>query len=509
MSDISINNKRIAKNTIALYTRNIVSMIIGLFTVRIVLQALGETDYGIYTVVAGSIAFLTFVSSALTTGSQRFFSFVLGKDDKEELNKTFGVTFTLYVLLVFVIIALAESVGVWFINTHLVIDETRIIAANIIFQFVIISTAISLLTSPYMMSIMAHEDMHIFAKLAILDAICKLSICGLLVISPFDKLITYVFLLLIATLLIQGIYFAYARKHYEECKVKRLEWDREKAKEMTSFSGWNLFGSLAWVGKNQGIGVMLNMFFGPVVNAAQGVAMTVRTTSTTFSANFSAALSPQIVKKYAAKDYYGMSCLLYRGSKMTYFLMLVVVVPLIFCIDFILQLWIGDHSAHMAVFCRLLLVEALIDSISTPLATANQATGKIARYQAIIGFLGLLNLPIAYVFLKIGYAPEWVFIISVVMQVCIVCVRIIFLRRVYPGAIKGALKNILIPCSVVTIVVLISCYIINIKVENLLQCLWAIIIYIFICFVAIGVFGLTRSEVQKIKGVIYERILQK
>lgn len=484
-------------------------MIIGLFTVRIVLQALGETDYGIYTVVAGSIAFLTFVSSALTTGSQRFFSFVLGKDDKEELNKTFGVTFTLYVLLVFIIIALAESVGVWFINTHLVIDETRIIAANIIFQFVIISTAISLLTSPYMMSIMAHEDMHIFAKLAIIDAICKLSICGLLVISPFDKLITYVFLLLIATLLIQGIYFAYARKHYEECKVKRLEWDREKAKEMTSFSGWNLFGSLAWVGKNQGIGVILNMFFGPVVNAAQGVAMTVRTTSTTFSANFSAALSPQIVKKYAAKDYYGMSCLLYRGSKMTYFLMLVVVVPLIFCIDFILQLWIGDHSAHMAVFCQLLLVEALIDSISTPLATANQATGRIAKYQAIIGLLGLLNLPFAFILLKLGYAPEWVFIISVILQICIVGVRVIFLKRVYPGAVLGAFKNILIPCSIVTIVVLTVCYFSNIKVETVLQCFGVVLLYIAICCFSIWLFGLTKSESQRIKDVVYNRMIRK
>lgn len=509
MSDISINNKRIAKNTIALYTRNIVSMIIGLFTVRIVLQALGETDYGIYTVVAGSIAFLTFVSSALTTGSQRFFSFVLGKDDKEELYKAFGVTFTLYVLLVFIIIALAESVGVWFINTHLVIDETRIIAANIIFQFVIISTAISLLTSPYMMSIMAHEDMHIFAKLAIIDAICKLSICGLLVISPFDKLITYVFLLLIATLLIQGIYFAYARKHYEECKVKRLEWDREKAKEMTSFSVWNLFGSLAWVGKNQGIGVLLNMFFGPVVNAAQGVAMTVRTTSTTFSANFSAALSPQIVKRYAAKDYYGMSSLLYRGSKMTYFLMLVVVVPLIFCIDFILQLWIGDHSAHMAVFCQLLLVEALIDSISTPLATANQATGRIAKYQAIIGLFGLLNLPVAFIFLKLGYAPEWVFIISVILQICIVGVRVIFLRRVYPGAVRGAFKNILIPCSIVTIVVLTACYFTNIKVETVLQCFGGVLLYIAICCVSIWMFGLTKNESQRIKDVVYNRMIRR
>lgn len=509
MTEISSNNKRIAKNTIALYTRNLISMFVGLFTVRIVLKTLGETDYGIYSVVAGSITFLTFVSWALSAGSQRFLSYTIGKNDKKELKKTFGVTFTLYFILVMIVIAAAESIGVWFINTHLVISTDRLFAANVIFQFVIISTGITLLTSPYMMAIMAHEDMHIFAKLAIVDALVKIGICVVLVLSPFDKLITYVFMMLVATLLVQSIYFVFARRRYEECRIKRLHWDKAKAKEMTSFSVWNLFGSLAGVGKTQGLGILLNLFFGPIVNAAQGVATTIRSVSGTFSGNFSSALAPQIVKKYASEDYDSMASLLHRGSKMTYFLMLIVVVPLIFAIDFILQIWIGDHSEHMAPFCQLLLLEALIDSISTPLATANQATGKIARYQALIGFFGLMTLPLAYLFMKLGYAPEWVFIVSVSMQFCIVGIRVIFLHRIYPGAVKGALKNIVVPCAIVTGIVLLTCWIQHIEITDLLTCVWAVADYVIICFVAIWFFGLTKSESEKIKSLIKQKLLRR
>lgn len=504
MAELSSNNKRIAKNTIALYTRNLVAMFIGLFTVRIVLRTLGEEDYGIYTVVGGSITFLTFISGALAAGSQRFFSFALGKNDLDELRKTFGVTFSLYVIFIFFVIAAAESVGVWFINTKLVLNETRIIAANIVFQIAIISTAITLLASPFTMAIMAHEDMHIFAKLAILDAIIKITVCIVIVISPFDKLVTYVVVGLVGTFIVQGIYIVYAKRKYDECRFK-LMWNKQKAKEMTSFSVWNLFGNLAWVGKTQGVGIVLNTFFGPVVNAAQGVATTVRTASSTFSNNFSSALSPQIIKKYANGDYNGMQLLLHRGSKMTYYLMLVVVVPLIFCIDFILQLWIGDHSSHMATFCQLLLLEALIDSISMPLATANQATGKIAVYQALIGIFGLLTLPAAYILMRLGYAPECVFIASIIFQIGIVGVRISFLHRIYLGAIKAAIKQIITPCIIVSIIVFGLCLLIKIKVENLATCIWAVILYIGICFTAIMIFGLTKTERNKIKNLIIQK----
>lgn len=505
MSGISENNKRIATNTISLYTRNLLTLFIGLFTVRIVLKTLGEEDYGIYTVVAGSLAFLTFISGALSVGSQRFFSYALGKNDQNDLSKIFSVTFTIYFILILLILIISESIGVWFINTQLKINESRIIAANIVFQLVIISTAISLLSSPFMMAIMAHEDMGIFGKMAVLDSIIKIVICILLVISPFDKLITYVAMLLACSFIVQMIYVIFAWRRYEECRFK-LVWDNDKTKIITSFSGWNLFGNLAWVGKNQGVSILLNVFFGPIVNAAQGVAMTIRNVTATFSTNFSSAISPQIVKKYANHDIYGMSTLVHRGSKMTYFLMLIVVVPIILSIDFVLQLWIGDHSKYMMTFCQIMLIESLIDSISSPMASANQATGKIALYQGLIGMFGIMTLPVAYILLKLGFEAEWVFITSLFFQLFVVGVRVIFLKRIYPNAIKEALKKVIFPCLLVTFVSIAICLLIHIDINNIITCLWALCLYILICCVCIWLIGFTRNERSHISSLVLSKL---
>lgn len=480
-------------------------MLIGLFTVRIILKTLGEQDYGIYAVVGGLLAFLTFISGALSTGSQRFFSHYLGLQDQSELNHTFRVTLSLYYIVALSIIILGEIIGVWFINTHLTIPPERIFAANVIFQFVIISTAFTLITNPFMSAIMAHEDMHVIGKMAVLDGALKIIICILLVFSPWDKLISYAFLLLVAALLVQSIYFTFAKNKYQECVIKP-KWDKSKLKEITSFSGWNLFGSLAWVGKIQGTSVLLNIFFGPVINAAQGIANTVRNVAGTFSTNFSSALSPQIIKNYAIKDYDNLSQLINRGSKMTFFLMMVIVVPLIFAIDFILQMWLGDHNKHMETFCQLILMEALIDSISTPLASVNQATGKIALYQALIGFFGLLNLPIAYLFIKLNYPPEWVFVVAVSLQVFIVSVRIVFLHRIYPGAVKQALINIILPCTIVTGLTFVVCYLFNIHLKEFVTDIPAIIAYILITFIFIWLLGLKKSERKYVKNFVTTKI---
>ena len=502
------NNKRIAKNTIFLYIRSLASLFIGLFTVRYVLKALGEEDYGLYAVVGGSIGFLTFITSALATGSQRFFSFTLGKGDMTEIKNNFNVTYSIYVVLIFIIIALSESVGVWFINSVLTIPEGRRLAANIIFQIVIISTGVSLISTPYQMSITAHEDMHLFGKMAILDAIIKIAICVLLVILPVDKLIAYGVMLLIGTLLVQGIYVGFARRNYEECRPK-LSWDKKRIKEITSFSFWNLFGSFAWVGKTQGVSVILNIFHGPIVNAAQGIANTVRNASSTFSNGFGIALTPQIVKKYAVNDYSSMRSLVHRGSKMSFYLMMVVVLPIILSIDYLLQIWLGDYSEHVAPFCQIILMEALLDSISLPMATANQATGKIALYQGLIGFFGFLTVPFAYIFMKLGYAPEWVLVSSLIFQVFVIGVRVMFLRRVYPQAVKGAIKSVILPCIIVGVCSFGICMLLGIKIDKFITCVWAVLLYVGICMVVIWIIGLTKPERQYICGTISSKIRNK
>lgn len=465
------------------------------------MKTLGESDYGIFALIGGLLTFITFISGVVSSGSQRFFTYELGRGENEKLKKTFRTTISLYLILIAFIIIVGEVLGLWFINSYMNLEPDRLFAANIIFQFVVFTTVFGLLTAPFMTAIMAHEDMHIFGRLAILDAVIKILICVCLVISPWDKLISYSLFLAIGTTLVNSIYIFYSKRKYPECVFSPL-WDKKKVKELSVFSSWNLFGSAAWVGKTQGIGVILNIFFGPIMNAAHGIASTVRTTAGTFSQNFSSAISPQIVKKYATNDHGSLSELLHRGSRVTFYLMLVIVLPLFLTIDFVLQMWIGDHSSHMETFCKIMLIEALIDSLSSPLATANQATGKIALYQFLIGFIGLLTLPLAYLLLTIGYPPAWVFISSAILQIVIVLIRVIFLRRVYPGALNVAVNKILLPCLLVGSISFGICYYININVDSFVSFLTSCLIYISICLITIWVIGVTKTEKQRLINIL-------
>lgn len=502
---ISTNNKRVAKNTLALYFRSILNLFIGLYTVRIVLRTLGESDYGIYSVVGGILAFLTFLSASLYTGNQRFFSFYLGKGDEPGLKKIFGASLTVYILFALGLILIGEPIGVWFINSHLNIASDRLFAANVIYQISIISSAIGIFGAPYYTAIMAHEDMHVFGWIAIYDAVVKLLICYLLVISPWDKLISYSLLLGLSGIISTAFTIIYAHLKYKECRFHPL-LDKSRIKELTTFSGWNLFGSFGWIVKNQGLSILLNLFFGTIVNAAQGIAMSVRNYAATFSANFGNAVAPQIVKSYATNDKSALATLLYRSSKMTFFLMMIVVVPLFFCIDFILQIWIGNHTQYMNIFCQIMLLEALIDSISYPMASANQATGKIAAYQTLIGFFEMITLPVAYILLKLGLIPEWAFIVSLISQVFVVGVRTAFLSRIYTGAVKGSLKNIFLPCTLVSIITFSICAVIQINIENMVECIAALVTYFGICVFFIWCLGFSSDEKAKIKELAINKI---
>ena len=502
---ISEGNKRIAKNTVALYIRSLLNLFIGLFTIRIVLQTLGESDYGIYSVVGAILALITFISGTLYVGNQRFLSYYIGLKDELNLKNFFGGSLSIYWIFALFIVIFGELVGVWYINTYLNINPDRLFAANVIFQISIITSAICVMGAPYHSAIMAHEDMHVFGWIAIYDAVTKLIICYLLVISPWDKLISYSILLSISSIISNLIVVIYSNKKYAECGFK-LSWDGRQIKELISFNGWNLFGSFGWIAKNQGLSLVLNSFFGPVINTAQGIAMSVRNYSSTFSNNYCNAVAPQIVKDYATDDRLAFFNLLFRSCKMAFFLMLIVVVPLVFSIDYILQLWVGDHTSYMNVFCQIILIEALIDSISYPLASANQATGKIALYQALIGLFMIMTLPIAYLLLKLGYAPEWAFIVSLISEIFVVGIRTIFLRRIYPGLLKGALKNVYWLCLIVSLIAFAICYIIQFKTDSLIDFLVGFGLNIFICAVSIWFLGFTKIEKAKIKEMVISKI---
>lgn len=488
--DQTSNNKRIAKNTLLLYVRQILVMGVGLYTVRKILEVLGVEDYGIYNVVSGAVTMFGFLSGAMAIGSQRFFSYYLGKQDDEGLKRVFHNTLTIYVFLSLVIVLLAESIGVWFINNKLVIPDNRLFAANIIFQVSLLSFVASMMSSPFMASIMSHEDMGVYARVSIIEVFMKLAVVFALVFSPFDKLISYSLLLFLTGVCVLLIYLIYCKRHYPECTF-RLRYDKDIVSEIASFSGWNLFGNFAWIVKNQGTSFLLNIFFGPIMNAAQNLATQVRSIIHTFATNFTNAVQPQIVKSYARKDYDSMFRLMSSASKLSFLLMAVLVIPVILNVEFILDLWLVEVPEYAVVFTQIMLIEASLESMSTPVAAANQATGKIKYYQMIIGILGMMNLPLSYIALKMGANAEMVYIISLVLQSAIVLHRALYLRKIREGIGILVIGKIYLPCIITGTIAFLICYYLYISnssanlFNTLLTCVYEALIVVALGYLMI------------------------
>ena len=423
------DNRRIARNTLMLYFRQILIMLVSLYTVRVVLNVLGAEDYGIYNVVAGVVTMFSFLSGAMATASQRYFSYDLGKGNTEHLKTTFSVTFQIYVLLALVIVILAESVGVWFVNHRLVIPTERLSAANWIFQAAIVSFLLTLITTPYMACIIAHENMNVYAYVSIVEVALKLGIVFLLRVLPYDKLVLYGILLAFVAFINTGIYRFYCRRCYEECRVRFVK-DGVLSREIVSYSGWNLFGAAVGVAKNQLVNVALNLHFGIIVNAARSVAMQVNSAVTSFSSNFSVALNPQIIKMYAAGKKNEMLSFAFKTMRFVYLLLLWISIPLIFEMKTVLALWLKEPPMHTVLFTQLTLIDALVNSVSHTLGSAIQASGKIKAYQAVVGTLLLLNFPVALVLFKLGFAATSAFYAAITISVLALILRLGFMRKI-------------------------------------------------------------------------------
>lgn len=425
----SSNTKRIAKNTLMLYFRQILIMLVSLYTVRVVLNVLGAEDYGIYNVVAGVVTMFGFLSNSMATASQRYFSFDLGKGDTEHLKTTFSVTFQIYLLLIVIVLVVAETLGLWFVNHKLVIPAERLISANIVYQAALFSFSMTLITTPYMASIIAHEKMTVYAYVSIVEVVLKLLIVFLLKILAFDKLGLYGILLAFVSFVVTGIYRFYCLKHFSECRIKFIT-EKKLFKEITAYSGWNLFGASVGVVKNQITNIFLNLYFGPVVNAARSIASQVNAAVTSFSNNFSTAVRPQIIKSYAADKKDEMLSIMFTASRFTFFLMFLLACPICFNLEPLLGLWLKTVPDYTVLFTRLILIDVMIESISYPLGTGIQATGKIKWYQIIVGSIYLLNLPISLIFLKFGYPPEIVFYISICITFIALVSRLFFMKYI-------------------------------------------------------------------------------
>lgn len=428
MQDSTINHKRIAKNTVFLYIRMIVVMGIGLYTVRAILDLLGVVDYGIYNVVGGVVAMFSFVNGTLATSSQRYFSIELAKGDLNRLNKWFCLNITAFSVFIVIFVVIAETIGLWFVNTQMTIPPERMFAANIVYQISILSFCVSFISIPYNALIIAHERMSAFAYISIVEALMKLGIVFILMYISWDKLISYSVLMLITSIVITLSYIIFCHRKFIESKYS-FYWNKSEIKELVSFSGWHLFGTLSVVVRSQGINILLNMFFNPAVNAARAIAFQVYNAVSQLSTNFFTAVKPQIYKTYASGGYEILNKLICRSIIMCAFLVSILVFPILANTSYILGLWLKEVPDYAVVFTQLVLINGLIDSTNEPITASVLATGKIKKYEIIVGSLFMLNLPISYIALKLWCNPVITMFVSIALSVLVTMARSYILCR--------------------------------------------------------------------------------
>lgn len=444
MTAQSENTRRIAKNTLLLYVRMLFSMLVSLYTSRVVLNALGVEDYGIYNVVGGFVAMFSIVSSSLSSSASRFITFELGRGDFERLKKVFSTSLSTQIALCLVIFVLLETIGLWFLNTHLTIPSERMVAARYVFQFSVAAFMVGLLSVPYNACIIAHEHMTVYAYMGIADVLLRLCIVICIAYCPYitDRLIMYSFLLLLVGVLLQAIYVWYCRRHFLECRGK-VCFHKAFFKEMGSFAVWNFIGCTAGLLKSQGVNILLNMFHGPVLNAARGIAVSVNTAVGSFAGNFMTALNPQITKSYAAADYDYMNKLVARGSRFSFYIMLLFIIPVVLETEFILKLWLKGYPGFTVAFVRLTLCLSLVDILSNTLITLQTATGKIRNYQLAVGGMLMMNFPLSYICLKSSFSPESVYVVAIFVALSCLMLRLSFLTRMVEAfSLTSFFKNV-------------------------------------------------------------------
>lgn len=502
MSDSQANKKRIAKNTLLLYVRMLFLMVISLYTSRVILNALGVNDFGIYNVVGGVVAMFSILSGSLSAAISRFITFELGKKDEEGLRNVFSASVVIQLLLSLIIVILIESVGVWFLNAKMTIPANRMVAANWVLQFSIITFVINLISVPYNATIIAHEKMSAFAYISIFEGVGKLAVAFLILFSPIDKLIFYAILMCAVAFSVRIMYGYYCKKHFEECTY-HFHWDKDLLKQMFGFAGWNFIGASSSILRDQGGNIILNLFFGPAVNAARGIANQVNNAITGFVTNFMTAINPQITKSYAAGNRDYMFTLIYQGARLSFYMLLFLSLPVIINAHYILVIWLKLVPEHAVTFVQLILIFAMSESISNPLITAMLATGKIRNYQIVVGGLQMMNLPISYICLKLSFIPESVLIVAIVISQCCLAARLYMLRGMIQLKIKTYLKKVYFNVIIVTFVASFLPFLFSLFGKQTILCL---IMNVCVCLISVGVtefyIGCNKTE----RTIVIEKI---
>lgn len=488
------NNKRIAKNTIALYIRMFCSMVISLFTSRIILDSLGVDNFGIYNVVGGFVAMFSLMSSALTNSISRFLTFELGKGDTEKLKRVFSTSLNVMFALSIVVLLVGETVGLWFLNYKVNIPIERMGAANLVYQLSIATFIMGLVSVPYNASIVSHEKMTAFAYIGIFEIAMKLVIVYTLYVSPFDKLKTYAILLFLLSLSIRLIYGIYCNRHFQETHYKFV-FDKPLLRQMTGFAGWNFLAQGAYQLNGSGVNLLINIFFGVTLNAARGIAYQVNNAVCQFTSNFMVALTPQITKSYAAGELAEMHKLIFRGAKFSYFLTLFFLIPICVETEYILNLWLIEVPDYTVSFVRWTLYITAINMFSGTLIPALHATGNIKRYMIIVGLVEITNFPLTYIAFKLGADPLYSYYIYFGVYLVLMFLRLYLIKDLIKMSGKQFVSEVYVKSAVVTaLAAILPLLLMFIMPDGFLRLVTICVVSAVSTIVSVYAFGFTVDE---------------
>ncbi|WP_455629946.1 lipopolysaccharide biosynthesis protein [Parabacteroides sp.] len=469
-------------------------MLVSLYTSRVTLEVLGINDFGIYNAVGGVVAMFSILSGSLSAAISRFITYELGEGNEEKLKTIFSSALTIQAILCLLVLVFAETIGLWFLNVKMNIPIERVAAANWVFQFSILTFSISLISIPYNAAIISHERMTLFAYISVLEAIGKLLIAYLITVSFGDKLAIYSALICLIAFMSNCVYRVYCKRHFRECHYCFI-WDRLLLKQMFGFAGWNFIGASAAVLRDQGGNIVINLFCGPVVNAARAIAFQVNGSIHGFVANFMTALNPQITKAYAAGENEYMMSLIFQGARLSFYMLLLLSLPVLVNTHYILQLWLNVVPDHTVFFVRLVLIFAMCESVSNPLITAMLATGDIKKYQIVVGGLQMMNLPVSYVLLRLGFFPEIILVVAIIISQCCLAARLFMLRRMIHLSVVDYLRKVYWNVLFVSVLSAIPPFFVSSYVEKTFLSLLAVSIFsLCTTFCVVFYIGCTKNE---------------
>ena len=505
--DNKANNKRLAKNTIVLYVRTIILMLVSLYTSRVVLDVLGVENYGIYNVVGGAIMMFSVVSGSISNAISRFITFELGKGQSKRLNEVFVSSVNIQIGISLVVIVLGETIGLWFLNTYMNIPDGRMPAANWVLQCSLLAFVINLLSIPFNACIIAHEKMTAFAYIGIIEAILKLLIVLALPFFPQDKLIVYSILIVIVALIVRITYSVYCRRNFEECHYHR-SLNKELIHEMAGFSGWQFLTNSCWIINTQGVNILSNLFFGVAINAARGIAHQVEGAIMQFVNNFMTALNPQIVKSYAQKEqerFFGLIC---RGAKFSYYLLMLIALPVIFETEFLLGIWLKTVPDYAVLFVRLSIIASMVNMLGNSCVAACMATGNIKRYTIWLSSIGVLVFPFIWLLFYLGLGPETAYVVFIIIYIAIIFVRLYVMIDLIKFPPMLFIKEVLIPIVPVTAfsIILPLMMFLFMMEDSIGRFVYMSLLCVIGSSLSIYVFGLTNEEKNYLMSILMKKV---